>query len=80
MKDYWQLVLEVTYFVNKSEAMFFTKWLKISNCTWIKLLLDVASSVKATVDSKFYILGSFSGQSTLSSYAPLTPTKQVQLN
>ena len=49
----WQLVLQVIYFVNKCEAMFYTEWLKISKCTWIKFLLEsnFASSVKPTTDS-----------------------------
>ena len=46
----WLLFLQVVYYVNKFEAMFPTERLKISKCTWIKLLLDTnfASSVKPT--------------------------------
>ena len=44
----WQLLLQVIDFVNKCEAMFSTKRLKISKCTLIKCLLETnfASSVK----------------------------------
>ena len=44
----WQLILQVVHFADKFEAMFSTEQLKISNCTWVKCLLeiDLASSVK----------------------------------
>ena len=52
MKEDWQLVLQVIYFVYKCEAMFSTQRLKISKCTWIKRLLETtfASSVKPTIN------------------------------
>ena len=51
----WQLLLQVIDFVNKCEAIFSTKRLKISKCTLIKCLLEtnVASSLKPT-NVKFY--------------------------
>ena len=51
----WQLLPQVIDFVNKCEAIFSTKRLKISKCTLIKCLLEtnVASSVKPT-NVKFY--------------------------
>ena len=51
----WQLLLQVIDFVNKCEAMFSTKRLKISKYTLIKCLLETnfASSVKPT-NVKFY--------------------------
>ena len=47
-KDDWQLLIQVIYFVNQSEAMFSTKRLKIFKLRAFESLLEtnLASSVK----------------------------------
>ena len=49
--------VQVIYFVNKCEAMFFTERLKIFKCTWIKCLLEtnLASTVKPNIVTKLNI-------------------------